>query len=195
LTLRFAIFRRDLRAGVGWAIILWFMALGKNQRIGLLALCVIVLDQITKQIVFRNLDFHGAEKEVIHGFFKFVHWGNTGAAWSVLSGNNESLAIVSLIALLLLFIYRDYFDTRSLMGQTALGLIFGGITGNLIDRLFVGHVIDFLRFYLYQRGGTEIGFPAFNVADSAICTGVGLLFLLSRHAEQNRRLEPAAEQP
>lgn len=170
------------------------MALGKNQRIGWLALGVIILDQVTKEIVKRSLDAHGTEKEVIHGFFKFVHWGNTGAAWSVLSGNNESLAIVSLIALLLLFIYREYFDTRTLMGQAALGLIFGGITGNLLDRLFVGYVVDFLRFYLYQRGGSEIGFPAFNVADSAICVGVGLLFLLSRQAEQNRGLEPAAEQ-
>lgn len=169
------------------------MPFGKNQRIGLIALSVLLLDQITKQIVFRNLRFHRDEHVVIDGFFKFVHWGNTGAAWSFMSGNNEMLAIISLVALLLLFIYRDYFDTKTWMGQAALGLIFGGITGNLLDRLFVGHVIDFLRFYLYQRTGAEIGFPAFNVADTAICTGVGLLFLLSRQAEENRRLETAAE--
>jgi signal peptidase II len=169
------------------------MPLGKNQRIGLLAVAVIFLDQITKQIVFRTLQFHRDEHIVLDGFFKLVHWGNTGAAWSVLSGNNEVLAIVSLVALLLLFIYREYFDTRTLVGQTALGLIFGGISGNLIDRLFVGHVIDFLRFYIYQRGGGEIGFPAFNVADTAICTGVGLLFLISRQSDYNRRLETAAE--
>ena len=65
------------------------------------------------------------------------------------------------------------------MGQFALGLIFGGIVGNLIDRLTVKHVIDFIYFYVEQRGGKEIGFPAFNVADSAICTGVGLIFLLT----------------
>ena len=171
------------------------MSLGKNQRIGLIAFFILFLDQLTKQIVLRNLVFLRDEYVVIDGFFKFVHWGNTGAAWSVLSGNNEMLAIISLVALLLLFFYRDYFDTRSFMGQTALGLIFGGITGNLIDRLFVKHVIDFLRFYLYQRGGTEIGFPAFNVADAAICTGVGLLFLLSRQTEQNRRMETAPERP
>jgi signal peptidase II len=171
------------------------MPLGKNQRIAFIAVAVIFLDQISKQIVLRTLPFPNGEHVVLDGFFKFVHWGNTGAAWSVLSGNNEVLAIVSLVALLLLFIYREYFDTRTFLGQTALGLIFGGITGNLIDRLFVRHVIDFLRFYIYQRGGTEIGFPAFNIADSAICTGVGLLFLLSRQAEQNRRLETAAERP
>jgi signal peptidase II len=169
------------------------MSLGKNQRIGIIAGVVILLDFITKQIVWRHLEFHRDEKVIVDGFFKFVHWGNTGAAWSFWSGNNEMLAIISLIALLLLVVYRDYFDTRTFIGQNALGLIWGGITGNLVDRLFVGHVIDFLRFYLYQRGGNEIGFPAFNIADSAICTGVGLLFLLSRRAEQNRALETAPE--
>lgn len=169
------------------------MSLGKNQRIAAIAFFILFFDQATKQIVLRNLQFHRDEHVVLDGFFKLVHWGNTGAAWSVLSGNNEMLAIISLLALLLLFFYREYFDTRTFMGQTALGLIFGGITGNLIDRLFVGHVIDFLRFYLYQRGGTEIGFPAFNIADAAICTGVGLLFLISYQAEQSRRIQTAPE--
>ena len=169
------------------------MPLGKNQRIGLLAIAVIFLDQITKQIVYRTLDYHRDERVILDGFFKFVHWGNTGAAWSVFSGNNTMLAIISAIALVLLFVYRNYFDTRNLVGQTALGLIFGGITGNLIDRVVVGHVIDFLRFYIYQRGGGEIGFPAFNIADSAICVGVGLLFLTSMQSDQNRHLEAAAE--
>jgi signal peptidase II len=169
------------------------MPFGKNQRIAIIASAVIILDFITKQIVLRNLEYHRDERVIIDGFFKFVHWGNTGAAWSFWSGNNEMLAIISLVALLLLFIYREYFDIRSFMGQTAIGLIFGGIFGNVIDRLFIGHVIDFLRFYLYQRGGSEIGFPAFNIADSAICTGVGLLFLLSRKAELSSTLETSAE--
>ena len=61
----------------------------------------------------------------------------------------------------------------------SLGLIFGGILGNLVDRLFRDHVVDFIRFYLHRRSGEEIGFPAFNIADSAICVGVGLMFLIS----------------
>jgi signal peptidase II len=170
------------------------MRLEKNQRIGLLAMAVIILDQITKQIVYHTIEFgHRDDRVVLDGFFKFVHWGNTGAAWSVFSGNNNTLAIISAVALVLLFVYRKYFDTRTYVGQTALGLIFGGITGNLIDRIFVGHVIDFLRFYIYQRGGGEIGFPAFNVADTAICVGVGLLFVTSMQSDQNRHLEAAAE--
>jgi signal peptidase II len=66
-----------------------------------------------------------------------------------------------------------------MLGQISLGLIFGGIAGNLFDRLHHQRVIDFLRFYLHRRSGEEIGFPAFNIADSAICVGVGLLILIS----------------
>lgn len=104
-------------------------------------------------------------------------------------GNNELLAIISLVALLVLFLYRHHFDTRTIFGQVALGLIFGGIIGNLGDRLFRNHVIDFIYFYLNQRDGREIGFPAFNIADSAICTGVALLFILSWREET--RPEPS----
>lgn len=144
---------------------------------GALAVGVFALDQLTKQAVLRTL--HGREKIVLDGFFKFVDWHNSGAAWSSFTGNNELLAIVSLVAFLGLFIWRDHFDTRSKWGQVSLGLMFGGILGNLADRLFMGHVVDFLRFYLHTRSGGEAGFPAFNIADSAICVGVGLLFILS----------------
>jgi signal peptidase II len=99
------------------------------------------------------------------------------------SGNNGFLAAVALIALLALFWSRHHFDSHTLGGQVSLGLIFGGILGNLIDRVRVGHVIDFIYFYMQRRGGNEIGFPAFNVADSAICIGVGLIFLLSWNNE------------
>ena len=144
---------------------------------------VYLADQLTKLAVLKLLgpfDQH----VLVEGFFKFVHWGNTGAAWSLFSGNNGLLALVSLVALAVLLLTRERFETHVLPGQIALGLILGGILGNLTDRLRVGHVIDFIRFYLERRGdGAEVGFPAFNVADSAICVGVGLLFLLSAHNE------------
>jgi signal peptidase II len=148
-----------------------------NRRIGLIALFIVGLDQLTKLMVLRLLGY-AQEKIVVEGFFKFVHWGNTGAAWSLFRGNNNALAIVALVALVVLFFSRHHFDSRTWLGQLAFGFIFGGILGNLIDRLCRGHVIDFLYFYV-QRGGSEIGFPAFNMADSAICTGVGLVFLLT----------------
>ena len=158
-----------------------------NRRIAGIGLMVLALDQFTKFLVLQLLG-SGQERVVVDGFFKFVHWGNTGAAWSLFRGNNEILAIVALVALIVLFFGRHHFDTRTALGQIAFGLIFGGIAGNLTDRLLPTRngVIDFIRFYLHQRGGDEIGFPAFNVADSAICTGVGLVFLItwkSEHAQ------------
>ena len=154
-----------------------------NRRIAGIAFVVVALDQLTKQIVLRFLG-SGQEKVIIEGFFKFVHWGNTGAAWSLFRGNNALLALVAVAALAVLFFSRHHFDARSLLGQFAFGLICGGILGNLIDRIWAKHVIDFLYFYLQQRGGSEIGFPAFNVADSAICTGVGLVFILTWRSER-----------
>ena len=149
-----------------------------DKRIAMIAATAAILDQLTKLLVLINLPY-GQEKVLIEGFFKFVHWGNTGAAWSMFHGNNELLGIVSLVALLALFLFRRHFDARTWLGQVSLGLIFGGIIGNLFDRLFRDHVVDFIYFHLQPRGGQEIGFPAFNIADMAICTGVGLLFVLS----------------
>ena len=151
-----------------------------NRRIAALALVIFALDQFTKWLVLRSLET-GDEKIIVPGFFKFVHWGNTGAAWSLFSGNNYTLAFVALFALVALFLTRHHFDSHTLPGQIAFGLIFGGIAGNLTDRLLPSRhaVVDFLYFYLQQRGGNEVGFPAFNVADSAICTGVALIFLIT----------------
>ena len=168
------------------------MKLQPNLRIALIAASIVALDQATKHAVLRLLGY-AEEKVIIDGFFKFVHWGNTGAAWSLFHGNNTALAIVSAVALVVLFLARRHFAGDTRVGQAALGLMFGGIIGNLIDRLTVGHVIDFLYFHVETRGGREAGFPAFNVADSAICVGVGLLFLLSwkREPQQPQTDAPA----
>ena len=168
------------------------MSPAANKRIAILALIIVAFDQLTKLLVLQTLHYGFGEKVIVKGFFKFVHWGNTGAAWSMFHGNNELLAIVSLVALLALFIFRHHFESRTLLGQVSMGLIFGGIVGNLIDRLFRNHVIDFIYFYLQPRDGREIGFPAFNIADMAICTGVGLLFVLSWKSE-GRQPAPVAE--
>ena len=152
----------------------------------IVAAVVLTLDQLTKLAVLKYLGY-AQEKVIIDGFFKFVHWGNTGAAWSLFNqfaGSNELLAVFAVVALLVLFLTRHHFDSHTLLGQLSLGLIFGGIAGNLVDRFVHRHVVDFIYFYLNRRGGGELGFPAFNVADSAICTGVALLFLLSWQKDQ-----------
>jgi signal peptidase II len=162
-----------------------------NRRMAVIALAVVLLDQATKLLVLRLLG-PTQERVVIEGFFRIVHWVNTGAAWSLFRDQNDLLAIVSLLALLGLFLWRRHFYIQSALGQISLGLIFGGIAGNLLDRLIYRHVIDFLRFYLIRRSGEELGFPAFNMADSAICVGVGLLIILSwkeEHAGANSRAD------
>jgi signal peptidase II len=164
-----------------------------NRRIAAIAFVVFMLDQFTKFLVLQFLG-KGQERVLIDGFFKFVHWGNTGAAWSLFRGHNELLAIVALVALLVLFLSRHHFESGTWMGQLAFGLIFGGIAGNLTDRLLPSRreVIDFLYFYLEQRSGNEIGFPAFNVADSGICIGVALVFWVTWNSE---RAQPQPVQP
>ena len=164
-----------------------------SRRIFTLALVIFALDQFSKWLVLHLLE-PGDEQVIINGFFKFVHWNNTGAAWSLFRNNNGALALIALVALVALFFTRHHFNAHTLTGQIAFGLIFGGIAGNLTDRLLPGRhaVVDFIYFYLQRRGGGEIGFPAFNIADSAICTGVALIFLITL---RNDREAKSAEAP
>jgi signal peptidase II len=153
-----------------------------NRRIFGLAFVVLALDQFTKWLVLHSSLDEGDERVIIPGFFNLAHRVNTGAAWSMFTGNNTVLAIVALAALVALYLSRRHFSADRLLGQIAFGLIFGGIIGNLTDRLLPGRhaVVDFLHFYLQRRGTYQpLDFPAFNVADSAICTGVGLIFLIT----------------
>ena len=148
-----------------------------GRHIAGIALLVFALDQLTKYFVLKFLG-QGEERVIIEGFFKLVHWGNTGAAWSLFRGNNAALAVVALIALLVLFLSRHhFFDAKSRLGQAAFGMLVGGIAGNVTDRLLPSRlqVIDFIYFYARTASG-EIGFPAFNIADSGICIGVALIF-------------------
>ena len=152
-----------------------------TRRIFAVAAVVLALDQITKWLVLQKI-VPGDEIVVIPGFFNLTLRANTGAAWSLFTGNNAALAGIALVALVALFLARHHFNAHRLLGQLAFGLIFGGIVGNLTDRLLPARhaVVDFLHFYMARRGTAEIwDFPAFNVADSAICTGVALIFLIN----------------
>ncbi len=147
---------------------------------------VLILDQLTKWIVSANLEFRTEEINLVDGFFKLVHWGNTGSAFSMFQGQGHILSLIAVAALVGMFFLRRHFEVHRPLGRWAMGVITGGIIGNLIDRLIHSHVIDFIYFYTYRRYTaedplhlTEIGFPAFNIADTAICTGIGLMFLLS----------------
>ena len=168
-------------------------------RVYSIALGIIALDQLTKWVVHFNIDFRSQEIPVIEGFFKLVYWGNTGSAFSMFSGQNHLLAIIAMGAIVAIFFFRSFFEIHHALGRWAMGLINGGIVGNLIDRLVHNYVVDFLFFYTQRKSGSvivsEIGFPAFNVADTAITTGIGLIFLLSAKEARKQALSKEKAQP
>ena len=164
-----------------------------NRRIFALAAIILALDQFTKWLVQQRIS-PGDEINIIPGFFNLAHRANTGAAWSLFTGNNFLLAAIALVALVVLYLSRRQFSAHRLLGQIAFGLIFGGIIGNLTDRLLPGRhaVVDFLHFYMARRGTAEVwDFPAFNIADSAICTGVVLIFLINWRNESAPQAVPS----
>ena len=133
---------------------------------------ILPLDQLTKYWIATNVSPH-APIRVIEGFFSITHARNPGAALGLAQDVPVFVFIVlTCVALGLIgSFYRKVSPADSLSG-TALGLILAGAIGNLVDRVLRGEVVDFLQFDL----GLFI-FPDFNVADSAIVIGVGLLLL------------------
>jgi signal peptidase II len=149
------------------------------------------LDQATKWWIVRNFAPH-EQRPVIPGFFDLCYWMNTGAAFSLGSGNNWFFVVISLVALagLAIFAWRGGFPDR--LSRIAAALVTAGILGNLTDRLLHGHVVDFLLFDLHVRFANP--WPAFNVADSAICIAVGLFLIASfREGKQAAQIEPRTD--
>jgi len=148
----------------------------------MLALCVsflvALLDQITKYLAGQNLHVGGCIP-VIPELFDLRYVQNTGAAWGMFEGLGSWLIFISVVMLVVIIVFRRSFATDTLIYRLTLGLLVGGITGNLIDRVRLGYVVDFLDFY--WRGHH---FPAFNAADAAICVGVGLYVISQRFAVQ-----------
>jgi len=138
----------------------------------ILGLIVVVFDQFTKLWVRETL-IYGAEPQVIvPGFINLVYVRNPGAAWGMFGGQQAFLILLSIVVLILLAIFRRRFLNPTLDHRITFGLMIGGILGNLIDRIKVGWVTDFIDCHI----GTH-HFPSFNIADSAICIAVGLYLL------------------
>jgi signal peptidase II len=159
--------------------LLWIVSLG-----------LFALDQLTKlwvvyiqKIPFNPYHDHDGFQDItiIPGFFYLIHVGNTGAAWSILSGKSTLLAMLALGTLVAIFFYRRTLGLHVRSLQVSFGLLCGGIVGNLIDRLAYGHVVDFLDFHF----GDYI-YPTFNIADCGICVGVILYLWHSWRAPELR---------
>ena len=138
----------------------------------LLSLAVAVLDQATKYAVSCRL-LLGEQVPVLPGLFSISHVHNTGAAWGIFAGQGHWLVLLSIAMLGFMVWFRHSLTGGTRIGRVALALMLSGIIGNLIDRVKYGYVVDFLHFYWRDHA-----FPSFNVADAAICTGVGLYLLV-----------------
>jgi len=163
-------------------------------RVGLFAFVAsLALDWFTKHLVVTHLDFSD-KVEVIEGFFYLTHVRNPGAAFGVFADAPERLRLsffigISLLALGIVVSFFRKLAPGDRLSALALGLISGGAVGNLINRIKPPHeVIDFLHFKLWQG----YAWPDFNLADSFIVVGVGLLVLelLASEGESRAGAEP-----
>ncbi len=163
----------------------------------LVTVCVVLLDQVTKRIVDRSMTLYESI-EVVTGVFSLTYVRNRGAAFGILSAADlpyqaALFSLVSLIALTAIVYYAFNMAASDRLPQIALALIAGGAIGNLIDRVWLGYVIDFLDFHWEAHH-----WPMFNIADSSISTGVGLLIVdmlrgRSEEPEPSIDAAPAAE--
>jgi signal peptidase II len=138
---------------------------------------IIISDQLTKYLVLEKFRL-GETIPLVLGFFNLTYIRNTGAAFGLLAQASPEFRIpffvaVPLIALIAVAYIFKKIDDRDHMLSVSLSLVIGGAIGNLIDRLRMGYVVDFLDFHW----GYGYHFPAFNIADSAICVGVAILLL------------------
>lgn len=140
----------------------------------LIALLVVLLDRTTKWLVAKDISLHEGI-QIIPGFFRLTHLENRGAAFGLFADSPAQWKIAMLVSfsiIALVVVSAMLWRATHAMASTGIGLalILGGAIGNLWDRLLNGRVVDFLLFYVGQYQ-----WPAFNVADSAIVVGAGLL--------------------
>ena len=142
----------------------------------LIALAVVFLDQATKLVIIQTIQY-GQAIAIIPGLFNIVFVLNPGAAFGFLgtlsaSVRNPLFIVISVLAVVLIVFYHARYLGSNRRVSFALALVLGGAAGNLIDRLRYGMVVDFLDVHVGQYH-----WPAFNVADSTISIGVGLMIL------------------
>ncbi|HUU05973.1 MAG TPA: signal peptidase II [Patescibacteria group bacterium] len=150
------------------------MHLKKKRTYLLVIAAIIAIDQASKWLVTRFMPLDSV-RDVIKGFFRLWHVRNSGAVWGFFSGHDGGLVpgIITALAITALLVVAFFFlraDSRSRLELASYAFILGGALGNIIDRLRLGYVVDFLDAYVKSQH-----WPTFNVADSCITIGVLLL--------------------
>ena len=138
----------------------------------LIIAATVVIDQVTKLFAVHLLAPDGSV-DLISGVFRFTYVENRGAAFGMLSEHRWVFMIISTLAIVAMLIYLWKFRPESTLACLAICFIIGGGIGNMIDRIFLGYVVDFLDFCAFPNLWVWV----FNVADAFVCIGGGLLIL------------------
>lgn len=162
-------------------------------QIGLIAIAIVVLDQWTKSLVRANIPLGGMwlpeSLEWLHPYARIVHWYNTGAAFGMFKQGSMVFTVLAFVVIGLILYYYPQVEKADWSLRLAMSMQLGGATGNLIDRLTIGHVTDFISV------GT---FPVFNVADASITVGAAVLFLgvwMMERAEKSKQKDTEQNSP
>ena len=166
--------------------------MSRYRILAIISVVILALDQATKLYVDANFRLHES-MPVIRGFFNLTYVRNKGAAFGILADNAVRIPFfitVSIVAMLGILWYLNRIRNDQKLTVFSLSLVFAGAFGNLIDRVRLGEVIDFLDVFwqLYH-------WPAFNVADSAITVGVTLLFIDMWREDRKKSAEDSANKP
>lgn len=150
---------------------------------------ILIIDQVTKAIVRANIPFGTVWMpwEWLRPVLKFVYWHNTGAAFGLFQNGGTIFGIMAVLVSIFIIVYFPQVPKDEKLMRVALSMQMAGALGNLIDRLVFGPVTDFISV------GT---FAVFNIADSSITVGTGLLILsiwLAERKEQKEKAQRAAE--
>lgn len=145
--------------------------MNKRQKIYEITSIVLMLDLFIKLIVTHNMKLN-TSIDIIPNFFSIYYVQNTGAAFSILENNTLFLIIISVVFIVILDRYIKKENNFTKLSIISLGMIMGGIFGNLIDRIIYHSVIDYLSFTMLKYN-----FPIFNLADIGITVGVALYIL------------------
>ncbi len=133
----------------------------------IITILTIAADQITKALILEHIRYY--ESIRLLPFFQIVNVQNTGAAFGLFRSLGNTFFVVLTVLAVVFILYLMLKDDGD---SLSLSFILGGAVGNLIDRLRLGYVVDFLDFHIGEHH-----WPAFNLADSALTIGIGLLFL------------------
>ena len=142
----------------------------EKKVIWIISFICIIIDQMIKFVINNNIDLYD-QNTIIDNFFYLTNVRNYGAAWSILTGSRIMLIIVTILIMIGLYYFFIRKEKLKKYEKVIYGFLYGGIIGNLIDRIFRGYVIDYLEFYIFGYS-----FPVFNLADILIV--ISMFFII-----------------